>query len=185
MSTETMTPDVTDQPDPASVAADTDFADAEAEHVAAIRAQVESADPGPMAQDDDTRTFYRYLRIRAQAVAELTTLKDQMAAMVRSAESRVKSLDYVYSEFAARVTAAKLAGGKSKSLKTPFGTVGYRTKNAALVVVDASAVPDEFKSLKTEEVLSKAKLNEHFKLSGEVPPGCDVAPVTDKFYLPD
>jgi hypothetical protein len=179
MSTETMMPTIPNYED-----APLNLGEMEAV-TEAIRAQVESADPGPLAQDDDTRTLYRYLRIRAQAMAELTTLKDQMTAMVRSAESRVKSLDYVYSEFAARITARKLDGGKSKSLKTPFGTVRFRKAGGGLVVVDVAKVPPQFKSLKTEEVLSKAKLNDHFKLSGEVPAGCDVVPVTDKFYLPD
>lgn len=175
MTTETTDLDVSD---------DTDFAVAEAEHLNALRDEVDAADPGPMAQDDDTRTLYRYLRIRAQAVAEFTTLKDQMAAMVKSAEAKVKGLDYVYSEFAARVTARKLQGAKSKSLKTPFGTVGYRRKNAALVVVDASKVPLEFKLLRTEEVIGKAKLNEHYEQTGEVPAGCDVTAPAEVFYLP-
>jgi hypothetical protein len=149
-----------------------------------IRAQVETADPGPLAQDEETRLLYRYLRIRAQAVAELTTLKDQMAAMVRSAESRVKSLDYVYSEFAARITAAKIAGGKSKSLKTPFGTVGFRAQRAALVVVDAAMVPVAFKTLKQDVVVNKVALNEHWQTTGEVAPGCDVTDARETFYLP-
>jgi phage host-nuclease inhibitor protein Gam len=156
----------------------------------ALRAEAESADPGPLAQDDDTRTFYRYLRIRAQAVAELTTLKDQMAAMVRSAESRVKSLDYVYSEFAARVTAAKLAGGKSKSLKTPFGTVGFRTHKPLPVVLDEAAAIAALRKLNQQQCLTtktsivKAALNDYVASTGEVPDGVDITEGGDVFYLP-
>jgi hypothetical protein len=150
----------------------------------ALRAEAESLDPGPMAQDDDTRILYRYLKLRARAVAELTTLREQTTAMVKDAERRVGTLDWLFGEAAARITAAKIAGGKSKSLKTPFGTVGYRTQRAALVVVDAAAVPLEFKMIKTEEVVSKAKLNVHWEATGEVPAGCDVTDSRETFYLP-
>jgi hypothetical protein len=176
MTTETMTQ------------ADADDWNAGPEHpdALALRAEAESLDPGPLAQDDDTRTFYRYLKLRARAVAELTTLREQTTAMVKDAERRVGTLDYLFGEFAARITAAKLAAtpGKSKSLKTPFGTVGYRTKNAALVVVDASAVPDEFKETVSETVVRKARLNEHYERTGEVPAGCDVTDSAEVFYLP-
>jgi phage host-nuclease inhibitor protein Gam len=175
------TPDVT---------ADTDFAEAEAEHLNALRAEVDAADPGPLAQDDDTRTLYRYLRCRMHAVAELTTLKDQMAAMVKSAEAKVKALDYFFGESAARITAAKLDGGKSKSLKTPFGTVGFRTHKPLPVVLDEAAAIAALRKLNQPQCLAtrtsivKAALNDYVASTGEVPDGVDITDGGERFYLP-
>lgn len=159
-------------------------------HDETLRAQVESADPGPMATDDDTRLLYRYLKCRMYAVAELTTLKEQTAAMIRSAEAKVKGLDYFFGEAAARITAAKIAGGKSKSLKTPFGTVGFRAHKPLPVVLDEAAAIAALRKLNQPQCLAtrttivKAALNDYVASTGEVPDGVDITEGGEHFYLP-
>lgn len=150
---------------------------------AAIQIEVENVDPGPMARDDDERLLYSYLRLRAQVAAELTRVKDQMGAMIREQEGKLKSLDWVLLPSAERIAREKLHGAKARSLKTPFGTVGFRKVGGGLAVVDAGAVPDAFKTIKREEVINRAELAAHFKATGELPPGCSITPKTDKFFV--
>lgn len=156
----------------------------------AVRAEVDAVDPGPMATDDDTKTLYRYLRLRMYATAELTSLKDQMDAMVRSAESRVKTLDHFYSEFAARVVAAKIKGSVARSIKTPFGTLGFRASKPRSVVGDEAAAIEALTKLGQAQCvrrtpsIDKAELDKYIAATGEMPDGVDMTDGGDVFYLP-
>lgn len=164
----------------------------ESEDLNEVRQAVEATDPGPLATDEDTRTLFRYLRRRAQAMAEWSTLKEQTGAMLRDAERKVKMLDFVFGEAAARITAAKLDAtpGKSKSLKTPYGTVGFRThKPLPFVLDEAEAIAalrklNQPQCLTTKTSIVKAALNDYVASTGEVPDGVDITDGGEKFYLP-
>lgn len=156
----------------------------------AIKAEVESIDPGALADTDDKRTLFRYVRRRQQLVSEGQRIADQLEAMLRDLKNKVAGLDYVYEGLAADITKKLLAGGKSKSIKTPFGTVGFRSSAARLYVVkdaeviaavNAGKLPGEV--IRTKIEIAMAPLSDRFKSDGEIPPGCDVAPAAEKFYV--
>ena len=78
--------------------------------------------------------------------------------------------------------------GRRKSLNLPAGSVGFRHINMGLVVIDDAAViewarSNQPKAIQTKEYLSKTAINEHFAASGEVPPGVQVEPEREKFYV--
>jgi len=78
--------------------------------------------------------------------------------------------------------------GRRKSIPLPAGTVGFRHLNTTLVIIDEGAVLDwarqhQPKAIQTKEYLSKTVINEHFAALGELPPGTQVEPEREKFYI--
>jgi hypothetical protein len=186
MSTETMT-----QPD-----AEDDTGDEFPDEVirAVVQFEVSETNPGTVAVDDDERTLDRILRRRSMYVAEVTRLKEQCAAMIRDAERKVEAIDWVYTPVLERIVRAKLTGQTKKSLNRPHGKVGLRASGGGLVIVDpdkfiahAKATPGMESCVREKPApppeVAKKELADWFKKSGEVPPGTDVAPKVDRFYI--
>jgi hypothetical protein len=80
-------------------------------------------------------------------------------------------------------------GGRRKSINLPAGTLGFRTDSLKLIIDDEPAViawalkyfP---KAVTRIERLSKSDLNEHLKLTGEIPStGAHIEPAQEKFYV--
>ncbi len=93
-------------------------------------------------------------------------------------------------EYAELNQAMLLKGGKKKSRALPSGSIGWKTVPAKLTVTDdakalawAEKQPVESELLRIRTEVSKSALAAHFKGSGEVPPGCDVAPEREEFVL--
>ena len=78
-------------------------------------------------------------------------------------------------------------GGK-KTLRLPDGTLGYRRTRMKLQIADDEAVlswcrqnlPD---AVRVKESILKTPLNEHLQDTGEVPPGCEIDPGGDEFFV--
>jgi hypothetical protein len=158
----------------------------------AIRAEVDAMEVADLPRDQDEATVLRYLRRRSQVQAEITHIKDQTQALLRSLESKLNGLDFVYTPIAQDFARRRITG-KAKSIKTPFGTVGFRTlpggpfvsDETALIETALSAPPDSTMWGMVEMVprVKRAAINEHFKQSGELFPGCDVKAAEEKFYV--
>src|SRR5438477_9700642 len=104
-----------------------------------------------------------------------------MAAMLKSLESRQNRLNYLYLPTVQRIVDEKLRGKKRKSLVRPWGSAGYRTVNANLLVKDearllAAAEANDLlrKQIVVERSLPKSALNEYFKKSGELLDGVEI-----------
>ncbi len=156
-----------------------------------VREFVEPVDPGPLADTDEKKLLYRVLRVRAQVAAEIIRVKAASKAMLDELEGRLKSIDFVYEGQVADITRGLLTG-KAKSVKTPFGTVGFRKQPQKLEVEDedkilaavlAGDLPDEFMRTETRTTVAKSIINEAFEKTGEIPPGCVVRPECDAFYI--
>lgn len=83
-----------------------------------------------------------------------------------------------------------LGKGKAKSRKLIGGTVGFRSSRETIRVEDEEAAlawakdqPVASGLVVVRASLSKAALNEHFKATGEVPPGCSVDAAEDIPYV--
>jgi hypothetical protein len=150
-----------------------------------IEREIADTDPGQMAQSEDERELHRILRFRARVVAERVRVAEQTEAMLRELDNRIKGIDYRYSDLLASLT-RKLLTGKARSVKTPYGTVGFRATQPTVIVDNSCKLPAEFWRQPETPPLSidKAKINEHFKSTGEVPAGCHVEPGGEKFHLP-
>lgn len=150
---------------------------------------MKNEDAGTVAKNEDEITLDRYLRIHGRLTSERDRLKEQMAKMLTDLDGRIDRLDFVYEPIVREIVQKMLAGGKSKSLHRPFGTVGFRTVPPKLEVEDAAAVaeaiiagaiPESCQRVKIE--YSQSGLTEHFKSTGELPPGCKLLESFEKFY---
>lgn len=159
----------------------------------AIRDDVGYTDVGTFATTDDERTLHRYVKRLTSLADERTRLVEQTASMLASIDSKAKGIEYVYAGLVQDITRRLLAAqhGKAKSIKTPFGTVGFRRQAAKLVVIDELQVIAEaggnvamagVVETVTEVRLSKSKLNEYFVVTGEIPPGTEVVPERENFF---
>lgn len=163
-----------------------------------IKQEVESVEVGDVAiatsdsraKTDDDRTLYRFIRRRAQIASERQRIADQMGAMLRDLDNQLKGIDYVYEGLCADITRTLLDGKKAKSIKTPFGTVGFRTiagklsvtdPEKVLALVDAGKLPAEVKRVKTEVAMQP--LSHHYEQTGDLPEGCEVSAGYEKFYV--
>lgn len=156
----------------------------------AIRAEVDATELGNYEPaDDGERLLCRYVRLRQLRQMELSRIKDQMQAMVRSLQSQINGLDYVFQQQAAEIVKAKLGNGKARSIKTPWGTLGFRKQAAKLEIIDEQALIDAACGtglavcLKTVFSVNKSMLNDWVKKTGEIPTGCEFVPERDVFYV--
>jgi len=82
-----------------------------------------------------------------------------------------------------------LKGGSKKSRTFPAGSVGWRKVASKLKVVDEAAALDWARAdgnpslIRVKVELNRAALGEHFKSTGEVPPGCEVEPEGETCYV--
>lgn len=125
----------------------------------------------------------KYLRVRQRIVSEIESAKEWFELFKSRQQSRLRALDYVCGEQVQRDTIAALQGVKTKSLSTPWGVVGFRKSPAKIVVLDEQAVMANDKFVRVKQELNKAALNEYFKITGDVPDGCDVEPEHEQFYV--
>jgi hypothetical protein len=155
-----------------------------------VAAEVEAADPGPLAQTDLEQRLHKRLCVWASRKAKLDTLKKQCAAMIRRAEADLEDWERMYRTECAAMTQTLLAGGKRKSLITPYATVGFRTSPQRLFVSDPEAlllawrdgmIPDDCVRVRHEASLSGCQ--KVFKECGEIPSGCDVDPEREVFFV--
>lgn len=84
--------------------------------------------------------------------------------------------------------AQALAESKSKSLKLPNGSIGFRSSKPGLVIVDEARV-DLWASIHAPHILnvvttlSKSRLKEYYEATGEIPDGADLGETALKFYI--
>jgi phage host-nuclease inhibitor protein Gam len=143
------------------------------------------------AGNPEAEALEKYVRLTRRYSAEIDTVKQQMGALLRELENKLKCLDYRFGPVAQEYVRRKLSGAKAKSIKLPFGTAGFRTLPSRIELIDAAAVlaavdkgelPAEVKRVPEPEV-SKSALAEHFKTTGEVPPGTELLPARESFYI--
>jgi phage host-nuclease inhibitor protein Gam len=146
-----------------------------------VQRETAALDVGNFAHSEAERDLHRYLRRRGQLEAEKTHIKDQVAAMLRGIESKIAALDWVFGPSAEATVRQLLGDGKAKSVKTPFGTAGFRTVPAGLVVTDESKLPDD--AFRTVRQVDKAGIVAKFKETGEVVAGCEIKPAEERFFV--
>ena len=156
-----------------------------------IDAMEASRDP-----DDSEIEAYARMKNRVQADRDALTarvraehekLDDNFARMSNELDNRDKAIEWKYGQMIAQLVAAKIKGMKQRSVKTLFGTVGYRKsaakttrhircENSVLLAWAEEHCPDAVVS-RTNKSVSK----------GELPETCEhmwieEKPATDTFY---
>lgn len=142
------------------------------------------------ASSDGEILVYRYVRRYNQLMVEKARVTAQMTSILRGLDYEIRGLNYQFENFAKDYLQRNLRG-KARSLKTPWGTIGFRKKPASLEIKDHAALvvaylagelPDDVAAHVEEIRISKSALNKLFA-TGEIPPGCDVTPESDTFYV--
>lgn len=147
---------------------------------------LEGQDP----DDEEVAILHKYIRLTAMYENEIERAKKQAAAIIRGLENKVKGLEYVYAAVAQSVTRRLIGNGKAKSVKTPWGTAGFRSRPAGVEVLDPDALIREAQAkaelaglIKTKVEPSRSAITDYFKTTGEIPPGCGVIPAGENFYV--
>lgn len=162
--------------------------------LAAIRRELDTIDPGPLATTQDEADLNRYVR----RIMALRSERERIAAATRSMlaaiDSKIEGTEFVYRARAEDIARRMLASqrGKSKSVKTPFGTAAFRTVPAKLVVTDELALLADaggnvglagvVETVTTTRV-DRAKLAEYFEATGELPAGVTIEPPRESFSV--
>lgn len=154
------------------------------EHCDEVDADILGLSPCPLSLNPDEETVADYLRLVTRYEAELERLAAGYAAMRRRIEGKLRGLEFLRGAEVRAATARLIAGKKQKSFATVYGSAGFRTLPQRLVVTDESAVLEPFVRTvtKTVQEIDRAKLTEHYRVTGEVPAGCDVKPAQESFY---
>lgn len=82
-----------------------------------------------------------------------------------------------------------LGSGKAKFRDLPSGRIGWRKQAERVKVSDPKAVlewarvmPVELELIRFKEEPAMDAISDHFKKTGELPPGCEHIPPSEKFY---
>lgn len=143
-----------------------------------------SLHPCPLSLTPDEQAVTDYLRLVARYEAERERIQAGAAALLRRVESKLRSLEFLRGSEVRAATARLIAGKKTKSFATVYGTAGFRRLPERLAVVDEDAILAPFirTETKTVQSIDRAALTEHYKATGEIPAGCDVKPAEEVFY---
>jgi phage host-nuclease inhibitor protein Gam len=116
-------------------------------------------------------------------------LKAQHEKFISRAKNREALFSSYLKAYAEENKDVLLKGGRKKSRELYNGTLGWRSPSPGLEVKDDAALlawakeqPEELGLVRTKEEPAVAKIQEHFKATGEVPPGTEPRPDKDVFY---
>jgi phage host-nuclease inhibitor protein Gam len=169
---------------------DTEFAGAMADLEAELRGEVDATDDGGFAKDPDEALVLRYLRTRSRVANEIVHIEEQTGAILKRLKARLDGLDKFYGGHAEAYAHRKLDGQRVRSVKTPFGTLGFRKTQPNVKVVDEAVVlalaetrEDMKACVRVKTELSKSGLNEWFDKTGDVVDGLEFVPAGEKFFV--
>ncbi len=123
--------------------------------------------------------------LEAPFQVEIARLVTRMETAAEPLRKRLEQLREAYTEPLAEVARQNLPQGK-RSLTLPYGTLRFRRVPAALAI-DQEAEVLAWAGTQCPEALKvsllKTPLTEHWKATGEVPPGTAVVPEHDTFSI--
>lgn len=130
---------------------------------------------------EDDKELSQILRSRARLVDELNRLAANAASVIQRAESQLKAHDWRFQARAIALTRTLLMKGSVKSVRTFYGTAGFRTVPAGLTSVgDGLEGPTRVVPARIEP--DRAKALKMFRETGEIPPGYELRPAREEFY---
>lgn len=132
------------------------------------------------AEEDELASLFKAAVERAQLK------RDQLLGKIKRGVGFFEAHLRLYAE---ANRAELLKGGKRKSRDLIWGRLGWKTKASRLTIVDTDAClawcqrqPVETGVLRIKEEPALAVIQERFKRTGEVPPGCEVSEESEEFF---
>ncbi len=167
---------------------------AEARLDAEIDRDLRDVQPCSTAKDEQEKQLSKLVRILNRYEAEALRFDDQAKAESRSLHGKAERFFNRYAtlmqELTRSILGADLQAGRRKSLRTGYGTAGFRQRGGNVKCENLAALAggmdskeqfDEF--IRTRHEPNLKAINDHYKATGELLPGCDVEPVQDRFYV--
>lgn len=120
--------------------------------------------------------------------AEIDRIKAAMAAEVRKRESMIDYFLRHYEQELEAFARSQLTGDRKSTMLANGIKLSFRRIAPKLEVRDEDAFLDWAKAwlpeaVKVTESVAKTTVNEHWKDTGEIPQGCEVAPERTGFYI--
>lgn len=158
--------------------------------------------PGPLGAKatDEEKDLFRLVRYIRRLETERDRVADQMGAILKGLDARISYVRSKYGPQMEQTTRQLLEGKKERSIKTPFGTVGFHLVGQRVICKDEKALAESganhlvkmgddqtghfvlFEEVKRIKP-SFENINSFFDLTGEVPPGCELIEDHDSFYV--
>lgn len=157
--------------------------------LADLKAEIDATDLTPLQpKDDDEARLWRFSKRYSLLVAERELIKHNLEIALRRIDGQLKQMERWLPELEPIVKG--LLRGKTRSVKTPWGTLGFRKVNDCLEITDeqrllAAATANEVLrgQIVVKRSLPKSALNDYFKTTGDLLDGVEVKPGGDKFYV--
>lgn len=135
---------------------------------------------------EDVEEVRRIDAARDAAIARVNARAEELAAKVKARGAFLLGKVEEY----ARTHRKDLIRGKTKTASLLHGDIQYRTspekievENAEPALDWARAQPVEADMVRVKYEINKRALNEHFKQTGEIPPGCVVHPESESIII--
>lgn len=143
------------------------------------------ADKAPFEVTDASSASWVVRKI-VEAQARQQRIKDWAQAELRDARREEEFFKQRFGPSLEAWVAENLHG--KKTLRLPDGSMGYRRRRPVLQIEDKDQLLDWCKNnlpdaVRVREDVLKTPLNEHLKETGEIPPGCDLDPGGDEFFV--
>ena len=160
-----------------------------AEELVDWQAEWDAATPDLEVAHDAEQELAHYVRVQTALESEMDRLTLNYPGQMERLAKRKAWYEQTYGS-RAQEACHGLLRGKSKSVKTLYGTAGFRARGELLVVEDeervlaaaaAGMLPVNVTRITTS--VSKEALNALYSSTGEVPDGCTVRPAGDVFYV--
>lgn len=172
-----------------------DLGDQEAadELASQVGEELAAMDGDPAVDDEQVDLLHRYVRLRRHYAADLEAIHRQYDRLRSRAVAKLDALDARYGPQAAAVAKALIhaAGGRRKSIDTPWGRAGFRAGRDKLIVADDQAFArwaeahghGELVQRKETLAVDKKATLALIQSNGEELPGVMVEEATDRFYV--
>lgn len=128
--------------------------------------------------------------IETQAAAAIDRIEKRKASLLERIQRGAGFFEYKIAEYAHRERQLLLGGGKRKSADLLHGRIGWRSKGGKLTVDDKPTLLAWLERQPPEGGLYRVKLEpemkaiqDNFKTTGEIPPGCSYQQPEETFYV--
>lgn len=139
---------------------------------------------GVLAEAEERKA--RIVSASEEAFARIVARRDDL---IRKVDGSAQFLRYAVEEYA-RTHRKELIKGRPKTVDLIHGAISYRVvperidvENAEATLEWARAQPVEADMVRVKYEINKRALTEHFKATGEIPPGCVVHPESESIII--
>jgi hypothetical protein len=141
-------------------------------------AELAAANPSPLARTNDDAFLERYVRTMGRYADEKARVSAGCDSIIADITRKEYIVRVCMEQRAMEIVRMRLTG-KKRSVKTPWGSVGFTKILARVEVADAAELPDEY----LRRVPDLSALVALYRKTGEIASGCREVEGGEKFGL--